>query len=188
VPYIEPRIDEDTARRTASRTRFGILTQLFHTTDRNAEGRRLPYLEQIYMPYYWLVFDVVSPRGPGQMNVSVEGYSGAFAFFEMYGELREGDPPGTAFAPSLTEEEVGESGRRDLLRAILTRRGGRDKPVIEGLNKATLIHYPLWVYYFARGRRIDIRVVDAVSGERVGVRTRRAVLEAFLAVGRGGSA
>ncbi len=143
----------------------------------------MPRIERVWLPYYVVTLKLASPRGEGAVSVSVEGYSGAFAIFEMHDDLVEGDLEEEAFQPMLSEEEAVAIGRRELLRTILRRRGQREKPVIEETLGVEVFYYPYWVYYYERRRGLlDIRIQDALTGEKGGNRTRYGILSAFAAV------
>jgi hypothetical protein len=182
--YVEPRVPRAAAIRFFERRRLSNLYRLFRRRssmiDHKKWDQRLPRLEQIWLPYYLITFRVTSRKGPGEVDVSVEAYSGSFAFFQMREVLEEGSPEGETFPPKLAAEAAIESGRKDLLRAIMRRRGQFGKPVVEEALQVELFHYPLWVYYYQRARQfIDIRVQDAITGEKAGQRTRVGVLSAM---------
>lgn len=180
--YIEARVSEDAALRFFHRRRLGNLYGLLRRRSRvtTLGGKSLPYMERVWLPHYRIDIRVVSHRGPGQISVSVEGHSGSFAIFQMHEDLVEGNLDEELFPPALTQEEAVETGRRELLKTILRRRGQQEKPYIEDTLGVDIFYYPFWVYYFRRrGRYLDIRLQDAISGERGGNRTKMGLLNAF---------
>ncbi len=185
MKYIEARVSEDAALRFFERRRFGNLYGLlcrrrFGAQSEIGAGKRLPYLERIWLPYYIITIRVNSHRGEGEVAVSVEGHSGSFAIFQMHDDLVEGDLNEEVFHPKLAEDEAIKIGRKELLRAILRRRAAREKPFIEETIGAGLFYYPYWVYYYERwGSSLDIRLQDALTGEKGGNRTKMGVLGAF---------
>tara|TARA_R110002096_G_scaffold118243_1_gene256041 strand:- start:74 stop:679 length:606 start_codon:yes stop_codon:yes gene_type:complete len=152
-------------------------------------GKALPYTEKIWFPYHIYTFEMNSRKGPGQLEASVESWSGAFAIFQLSEHLLEGEPEsGERFEPRLSIEECEPLARDNLIHTIMRQRsrlGG--KPVPGDIVGRETILYPLWIYYFARKRDIiDIKVVDGVTGRPNGHRTRAGVLDAFLAKRGGG--
>jgi hypothetical protein len=132
------------------------------------------------MPYYVIRFEVGGPHGTGVMTVSVDAHAGTFAVFLAQADVVEGPVRGEAFGPALSEEEAIDAARKGLLRALLSQRskGRRMKP--GDVKHVDLLRYPYWVYYYERRRGLlDIRVVDARSGERPGTKTKYAILSAF---------
>ena len=187
MPFIEPRIDEAWAISFFERRRpgnlWGLIRPRHGSTGRVGAGgpRRLPCVELIWLPHHLINMRVTSRRGPGEISVVVEGHSGAFAVFERHENLVDGLPAENAFPPKLDTEEALGIARRQLLRSIMRRRGQRYKPVIEGAVHAGVFHYPFWIYYYERRRgRIDIRILDALTGEKGGARTKAGVLSALI--------
>lgn len=138
----------------------------------------LPKLEVIWLPRH--LFDIRCVLGKNERNITaaVDSYSGMFTVFEMQEWLVDGEPSQT-FAPYMPEKEAESLARRELLSFILRQRGTMAKPEPRETAAVHLIHYPYWVYYFDGGGFIDIRVLDAVTGERGGGKAKRAVLNAF---------
>ncbi len=147
-------------------------------------GRVFPYVERIWFPYYLYTIGVNSRKGPGTIVVTVEAWSGAFAIFQLDEFLTTGAPPsGEEFSPKLTIDACEVTARENLLHTIMRQRsrsGG--KPIPDQIVAREAILYPLWIYYYRRKKGvIDIKIVDGVSGQLVGHRTRSGVLEAFVA-------
>lgn len=143
-----------------------------------------PRVERIWFPYYLFSIEVTSRKGPGEMLVTVEAWSGAFAIFQLEEFLVEGTPTdGDIFPHRLDVETCALSARQDLLHTIMRQRsriGG--KPLPGSVTSREAILYPLWVYYYHRRKNmLDIKVVDGASGRLVGHKSRAAVLDAFLA-------
>ncbi len=188
MTYVPARIDAQRAQAFFARRRWGNLfglwgrpaaVQLLPAT----EERQFPCIERIWIPHYRIDFSVVSKKGPGKVSVSVEACSGCFAFFQMHDGLVEAAPGEECLPILLPEEDAIRHGRSDLLKAIMRRRSQENKPIIQEALDAQVFHYPFWVYYFKRrGKYIDIRLMDAYSGERGGNRTRQGVLNAFVAM------
>jgi hypothetical protein len=188
MKYIEPRASDMAALRFFERRRLGNLWGLLRRRSRSVQDvtRRgcLPFLELAWLPYFMVPIRVVSKGGPGEITVSVEAYSGAFAVFEMHDNLVEGRFDGDVFPPKLEESEAVQLARTGLLKAIMRRRGQRHKPVIDEVLDVRVFYYPYWVYYFERRRnRIDFKIMDALTGEKGGARTKTGLLGAFVEAG-----
>ncbi len=156
----------------------------FRRDSAGPETRRLPYTEKIWFPYHIFTFEMTSRKDPGVMQVSVEAWSGAFAIFQLGEHLSESPiPEGEVFSPKLSIESCEPLARDNLIHTIMRQRsriGG--KPVPGDIIERETIHYPLWVFYYARKKDvIDIKLVDGMSGRQSGHRTRSGVLEAFVA-------
>lgn len=189
--YVPPRIDAEQARRFFVRRRWGNLFGLVRGAAPAlvvaSRPRQLPCMERVWIPHYQLDYRVVSHAGRGEVSISLDACSGCFAFFQMHAALVEGDLDEECLPTLISEADAERQGRRDLLNAILRRRGQRGKPVIEDMLSIRVFYYPFWVCYFRRWRRfIDIRLQDAYSGERGGNRTRQGVLNAFVAMRNAG--
>ncbi len=188
MKYVPARVGAKEAQAFFRRRRWGNLFGLLWREQpaaikKTPESRSvLPRIEKIWIPHYQIDFRVTARSGPGTVSVSVEACSGCFAIFQMHDALVEG-ALGDDYLPALIEEqEAVQQGRRQLLQAIMRRRGQQGKPVIEEALGATLFYYPFWLYYFRRrGKFIDIRLLDAFSAERGGSRTRQGILNAFVA-------
>ena len=110
----------------------------------------------------------------------MDGCSGSFAIFEMHADIVEGGIEGETFPPKLDEQDAARIARKQLLATIMRQRSNREKPAPEQVLGVDLIHWPIWVYYYERRPgRLDIRVLDAVTGSKPGPRLKTAVLAAF---------
>ena len=185
MKYIEARVPKDAALRFFERRRFkNLYGFLKRRPGWTKDGRKLPYIECVWMPFYLIDFRVVSRKAPGIVSVSVEAYSGSFAVFQMQDNLLEGELEEEWFAPGITEKKAIAIGRRDLLLTIMRRRSQQGKPVIEDTLAVDVFYYPFWVYYFQRrGRYIDVALQDALTGESGGNRNRAGLLNAFTTRG-----
>jgi hypothetical protein len=144
---------------------------------------RLPHLEQVWLPYYLIQINTRVRESVTAVAVSVEAHSGAFAIFEMHDILTEGTPTGESFPPKLDASEAERLGRQALLAAFLRQvRTLKKSELLETLS-VTLFLYPYWVYYYERRPELlDIRLLDAVTGQKAPSRTKAAILEAFCTV------
>ena len=185
MKYVQPRLSEAAAISFFERRRLGNLWGLLRqprstTRNSNRPERRIPYAELVCLPYYIIRIRLRSARVESEITVSVEGYSGSFAIFRTHADIVDGERQGETFRPRLEEEDAIRIARKELLAAIMRRRGGREKPVPHDVLNVELLQYPFWVYYYERRRaRLDIRVLDAVTGSKPGQSVRASLLTAF---------
>jgi hypothetical protein len=67
------------------------------------------------------------------------------------------------------EAEIGVDQARDLARAWLRAAVGPAPKIPPTPESVEVVGYPFWIYYFLRfGRRIDLRILDALTGRPVG--------------------
>lgn len=160
------------------------LRQRRYAVQSGADPEAYPRVERIWFPYYLFTIGVTSRMGPGEMLVTVEAWSGAFAIFQLDEFFVDGMPDDGCeiFEPHLSVEACEASARKDLLHTIMRQRsrsGG--KPIPGAITAREDLLYPFWIYYYYRKKNVlDIRVVDGATGQRVGHRTRAGVLDAFV--------
>jgi len=190
MKYLQPRVTEAAAIRFFQRRRLGNLWGLLRqpkaaTSDSTSSDRRIPYAELVWLPYYIVRIALRSALGESETTVSVESYSGSFALFETQAEIVDGMPDGEIFRPRLDENEAARIARKGLLAVIMRQRSGRKRPVPGEVVNVELLQYPFWVYYYERRReRLDIRVLDAVTGSKPGPSIRASLLNSFAAAQR----
>ena len=140
----------------------------------------LPRIELVWMPYYRVPVRYTSKHGPGTVEIAVEAHGGEARLIADAQLLPDPPAEGAVFPPRLSGDEATVIARREAIRIVMIQRG-RSKPVIEGADAPTLLRCPFWVYYYERRRgMIDIKTLNAATGEKGGVRTKRAVLDALL--------
>ncbi len=187
MKYVQPGVSEAAAVRFFERRRLGNLWGLLRrprTVTRNSTRleRCIPYAELVWLPYYIIRSRLRSASSESEITVSVEGYSGSFAIFQTQADIIDGEPKGETFPPRLDENEAARIARKELLAVIMRQRSGREKPVPGDVVNVELLQYPFWVYYYERRReRLDIRVLDAVTGSKLGPSIRASLLNAFAA-------
>lgn len=144
-------------------------------------AKALPRVEALWFPFYLFTFHVTSPKGDGAIPVCVDGWSGAFALFELAPLLADGMPEGPYFPPALDSAEAERIARNDLLNTIMRQRSAHGPKPVPGVTQhQELIAYPFWVYYYYRkAGLIDIKICDGVVGDLLGLRTRSGVLNAL---------
>jgi hypothetical protein len=182
--YLPARVPEEAVKRLFARKGF-FARPFQRRPPLHRQNPKLPRVECIWFPYYIAAFELtMTKKAPGETTISVEAWSGAFAFFEMEDSLETGSPPGNWFPPKLSEADALGAARKELFKAVLQQRSRGEKPVPGDVLRSECILYPLWVYYFQRRNgEIDIQVREAVNGEPIGIRTRNGLLAAFLEAG-----
>ncbi len=139
-------------------------------------------LELVWMPTYAYRFSMMYKGKPVQSWVSIDASFGGFALLGRVKEVVEGSMDGEVFPDILGPEQAEALAREGVIRYILRKRG--PKPTVNDIEESFQYHAPVWVYYFrAAGGKIDLAVLDAYSGDRMGGLVRRAIVEGFIAKG-----
>lgn len=177
---LSPRYDVNDAARIFWRPRFRNAYGLLRRRPVKTNSHGLPAsLELVWMPVYAFRVNLTRAGRRTAIWVSVDGSYGGFALFERLNELEEQEPEGERFEPTITHEAAERLARDGMVRFILRRRG--TKPDIESIDDSRLYFTPVWVYYFYRlGRKLDLAVLDAYTGDTMGAQMRIAILEAFI--------
>lgn len=180
--HLPPRVPASTVRKAFERQNF-FSRWTRRPPPLHRRNPNLPRLECIWFPYYVAAIELTMPiRSPDETVVAVEGWSGAFAFFEQETHLVDGAPPGAWFPPKLDMAEALRIARGELLHALLRQARRNEAPLPGAVLRAEWIGFPLWVWYEQRrSGSIGIRIREGIQGQPIGLRTRNAVLEAFLA-------
>lgn len=175
------RIDRAGAVERFHRRRLGNLFGLIPTRPVKVDEDGLPAsLEMVWMPVYAYRFSMLYKGKPVQSWVSIDASFGGFALFGRVKEVAEGNMEGEIFPDLLGFEEAEGLARDGVVRYILRKRG--PKPTVNDIEERFHFHAPVWVYYFrAAGGKIDLAVLDAYSGDRMGGLVRRAIVEGFIA-------
>lgn len=117
------------------------------------------------------------------MTTLIDAWSGAFSIAENSWDANTDAPREEMFSPRLTQSEALDLAQKQLLNAVMLQRAhGGMRPVVEGVICTELLYRPYWVLYYERWRsRLDIRILDAVTGQIAGARTKDGILRAFRA-------
>lgn len=150
------------------------------------ESRKMPFIECLWMPAYAVLLRTTVRGQEKMMWTSVDAWAGDVTLFDAVVELEPCEKTDAFLPPGLDETQAAQAARSGLQKYILRRRGQMNKPVIEAVEQIELFYFPLWIYYFARrGKHIDIKLLDAVTGKSAGPKTRLGVLNALVADRRG---
>jgi len=131
------------------------------------------------MPYYVIKIELDGPRGSDSLQTTVDAFEGAFAIYMPRDEPVDAPLEGAVFEPEMPEEDAIDISRKGVLNWLLLyqrkrRMTTRDARIVD------LLRYPFWVYYYQRRRGlIDLRIIDAVSGDQPGAKTKHAIVRAF---------
>lgn len=161
---------------------FGLLGRPEPPVRDPLRGRpNLPFLERIWMPWYAVEFQTEVRKNPGLVSMAIDAWSEMPVLFERSESLLEGTLDGAWFPPPFGPETAQDLARKGLFQVILRRRGQMNKPVIKECLSVQLFYMPLWVYYYRRiFRYIDVKLMDAYTGEASGSRIRNGVLNAMM--------
>jgi hypothetical protein len=144
-----------------------------------ATGRRLPYLEIVWLPHYRVTFETVRADQRSTVDTLIGGHDRQVTICDFNGVLWDSEAAHETFDPELRETEAPELARRGLLAALLRGRG--PKPSIGKMLNLQLVHYPYWAYYYERrGGLLDVKMLDAVTGSPAGPKTKVAFLAALV--------
>lgn len=182
---LPPRISGEEAAQHFARPRlanlYGLLAKPVRVAvPRDPSTRVTPFVERLWMPAYAVRLRTVA-RGKNEwVWTAVDGWADDFSLFEREDQIALHEPAEDAFPPLFDEAQAADRARKGLLQYILRRRGQTNKPVIEEVEVIRLYHYPLWVYYYRRRGRIDLKVLDGYTGRPAGAKLRAAVVGALI--------
>ncbi len=182
---LPPRISGEEAAQHFARPRFGnvygLLAKPIRVAATGDPGSRVtPFVERLWMPAFAVRLRTMA-RGKNEwVWTAVDAWADDFSLFERIEQLTPCEPAEDAFPPLLDEVQAAERARKGLLQYILRRRGQTNKPVIEDVEAVQLYYYPLWVLYYRRRGRIDLKVLDGYTGKPAGAKLRAAVVAAFI--------
>jgi hypothetical protein len=184
IRHVPARFTEADARRIIERGLLQSLRRLGQRLlKRNATGARSTdpaHVELVWLPHYVVEFRISTPTGNDTIAISVETHGGATAVFLTQQAVRASAVSGDILRPGMGKTRAVATARKGLLAALLAQRGKARRFVPQDVLHVDLLHFPFWVYYH-RGRRgrLDIVVIDAVTGGRLGAKFKYAMIKAF---------
>lgn len=194
---IQPVVDRRTALERLERQRFrrfrrfirtllGRLPRSAPTSSSSDFNRPLPYMEIVWLPCYHIAVETTSKGVVRQANVLVGGCDRQFSLVGQPGPVFETRKDVEPFPPTIGQAEAADLAQSGLVSAVLRSPGWRGKPKIGQTRSVELVNQPYWVYYYERRPgRLDIKVLDAVTGKTPGPKTKLAMIQAFIDAGRG---
>lgn len=140
----------------------------------------MPLLEVVWLPYYRIAFTADDGGRTRTVETLIGGHEPSFALMDAEGFEWLADTDRESFRPVVSAEEA-VTIARDRLTGVIMRqsRWGR-QPTLGDAQQCTAVHYPFWAYYFARrGGILDVKLLDAVTGEPTGPKLKAALLAAL---------
>ena len=152
--------------------------------EREAIGGRRGYerMEMVYIPIHMFRIKFQAKTGVvGETMAGVDGLVGEFAFLRENGLRYAETPTGEIFKATIgkqtAQDVVSDHFRWRWIQMGLRRR----RPMkLEEILYENIGYYPFWVGYYKKRNRIRFHCWDAVSGKEGGIKTKRALLVAFL--------
>ncbi|GMV99007.1 MAG: hypothetical protein AMXMBFR84_01460 [Candidatus Hydrogenedentota bacterium] len=180
---IRPKVPESVARRKL-RGWFDLIRRHAGFAPR-LKGRTIPRIELVWLPHYLIGFHAELHGKPSRINVGVNAYSGAFTVYHGDGDTTTLPAEAEQFTPKLSPDEAAVLARKGMQKYVILARGQRNKPTMGDMLDTELFYYPYWVYYYERRPgRIDVRVLDASTGEKPGHKAKLAIIDAFTHAAR----
>ena len=174
MKYVKPEISEQKAQNILSRKISSFAVRI---TKRHVSLKRI---ELIYLPYYLFDILLTGKKGIQKITVSVDGLLGNTMFFtrESLNYVAEVNNPVCDFVLSSTEAQkiATEEYKWQLLEHGLRNRKALS---LEDVSQTEIIFYPFWVGYYQKGRYLDFKAVDGISGEVQGIKMRKVFLKAL---------
>lgn len=144
----------------------------------------LPKYELIAWPLYIVRFLLQSGTEKTQeIFIAVDAWAKTIARFERMREVSE--KPSADFQliirPSISLDEVKSIAQYGLMQQLLRQRRLQPAPETVLPEVVLMVYTPVWACYFARTLySLDVRLLDAYSGEKIGAQTRSAFLNALI--------
>lgn len=192
MSFIRPVVDRDTAWQRLDRRRLRRLSVAWsRVTGRGRRGdgspsapgryrRPLPYLEILWLPCFRVTFEVASGGRTSTVDVLVGGHDRQVTICQAADIQWDSEDGRERFGPDVTETEAPALARRGLLAALSRGRRWGARPSMGEAVGVQLVHYPFWVYYFERRKRmLDVRMLDAVTGSLAGPKAKAALFAAL---------
>ncbi len=144
----------------------------------------LPKYELVAWPLYIVRFFLQSGTDKTQeIFIAIDAWARTIARFERMKEVKEVPPASfdLIISPNIPLEEVKSIAQYGLMQQLLRQRRLQPAPETVIPEIALLIYTPVWACYFARTMfSLDVRLLDAYSGEKIGAQTRSAFLNALI--------
>jgi hypothetical protein len=177
--FVQPTITHQVARKTLE---FRWWHRFRFRRRKTVDPTALPRLEIVYLPYYLFTIDAHYRDEVRQATATVEAHSGSFSLFDEKSYTITPNAEHPSFPPALPAEEAAEIARNGVAMALLRSRGKYRRSQVGRIQKTDLLGYPFWVYYYERRRkRLDFKVLDAVTGRPPGTKVKPSLLAAFIA-------
>ena len=168
---IEPQISKEDVENILSRKSSILLKK--NLRDRTTLKR----IELVYLPFF--LFDMMQ-AGIHKGRICVDGLIGN-AFFSVQNDLLTTEKLDVSLCPFVLSPSEGEACVRGWWQGVTLEQGLRRKRPTSGtsIGSHRKMYYPFWVGYFEKKNAYDFQAVDAVTGDKQGVRMRKVFLRAF---------
>jgi hypothetical protein len=176
VRVLAAAVQEAEARRRLGR--LGVLGRL--------RGDRLHRLELVTLPCYRIAYEIDrAGGGPQRALALVDAIIGEVRLLTEDEDLPSATGHGSTanlLPPALRPVEAERRARAEMTEAVVRQelRTGGLGPEDVRVGTIEPIALPYWVQHWSRRGRFDVRVLDALTGERVGLRVRRAIVRGMV--------
>lgn len=167
-------------RRRFARTR-AILRFITRPLRRPAGQSGAPAipLELVWLPQYWIRFVVDDGAKTKRFEAMVCGHGQGAVAVDLSRRAWQPIDGDAALPESLTEADATEQARDGLTATMMQAPKWSNRTVV-GEPVSKLIGYPYWVYYYRRrGDKLDIKLLDAMTGRVAGPKAKAAFLAAL---------
>ena len=172
--YIQADVLEEEAKDKLSQRKSFFPLKIKH------KKLTLKTIELVYLPFY--VFEVILSGEEGEQNVrvSLDGLLGNTLFFVEKNLSSKENIRNLVCPFILTQPEAAEKVLKDY-KGLLLEYGlqARKTFTVERISEAREMYYPFWIGYIQKGKGIDFRAIDGVTGELQGIKMRKVLLRAF---------
>ncbi len=172
--FIQPVVDADAAQQSLQHRRFDRLRRGLAWPGRYLLGRAprrlMRHMEILWLPYYHVTFLTRTQKGrQSTANLLINGQDRQSTFWDLSQLQWISRPDQQRFEPRLSETEALDIARQAMFQAGIQNCSWTRGPNDWAADSIQLIHYPYWVAYFEyRNRRLDIALLDAVTGQLTG--------------------
>ncbi len=186
---LRPTVEADEATATLTRRRFartrgvvGVLIRPLVPRGNDSSGERL---ELLWLPNYWVRFAVADGAKTKRFEALVCGHGQGAVAVDLSRQTWQTIDSSDTFAESLATTVAIEQAH-DGLKAAMVRAPKWSSRAVVGEPQCELIGYPYWVYYYRRrGDKLDVRLLDAMTGRLAGPKAKAAFLAALAHQKRG---
>lgn len=146
----------------------------------------LQRLELLHVPFHTFRCVVVAPEKEFPLIAAVDALIGDLAStIDENTSTAEGAGQSVP-EPILSQDAVRQTAFEHVRWLVIQgRMFGATKGGLKNCAFEGTVAYPYWVGYIRRGKRYDLRVVDAISGDLTGPKVKRVVLAAIRALSNG---
>lgn len=136
-------------------------------------------LELVWLPQYWVRFVVEDRSKTKRFEAIVCGYGQGAAACDLSRQQWQPLDGPTAMSASLAETTARQQARDGLTATMMQAPRWSNRSIV-GEPVSELIGYPYWVYYYQRrGDKLDIKLLDAMTGRVAGPKAKAAFLAAL---------